>query len=74
MEITLAQLFDWVARAVLVCSALSLILPAVEDFDEFPRFQKYYRLFCKIVVKWGSLDLRGKILQARGVIKNGEPK
>ncbi len=54
----------WIYLSSLVtgCSLASLLLPPIEYFDEFPRFQPYYRLFCKIVVKWGSLDLRGKII------------
>lgn len=70
-EVSLLSVVDWAARIVFACSLLSLLLPAVEDFNEFPGFQRYYRLFCKIILKWGSLDLRGKILQARGIIKNG---
>lgn len=59
---------------VTICSILSLMLPAVEDFNDFPRFQKWYRLVCKLIIKWGSLDLRGKILEARGILKNGQPQ
>lgn len=64
---TVAGAWTVLTNMVTVCSLLSLMLPAVEDFDEFPRFQPYYRLFCKIVIKWGSLSLRGKILEARGI-------
>lgn len=72
MDMTLHELFDWLTRIVFGCSILSLMLPAVEDFNEFPRFQPYYRLFCKVVIKWGSLDFRGKILEARGILKKGD--
>ena len=47
---------------VTACSFAALLLPPIEYFNEFPRFQPYYRLFCKIIIKWGSLDLRGKII------------
>lgn len=71
MEISAWQVWVWLSSFVTGCSILSLFLPAVEDFNDFPRFQPYYRLFCKVVIKWGSLDLRGKILQLRGVKVNG---
>jgi hypothetical protein len=59
---TLEQAWFYLASFVTGCSLLSLLLPPVEFFDEFPRFQKFYRLFCKIIVKWGSLDVRGKVI------------
>lgn len=55
----LAYLALWIAG----CSILSLILPPVEMFDDFPRLQKWYRLLCKLIKYFGSLDLRGKIIQ-----------
>lgn len=59
----LAQLFDYAARWVFICSVLSLILPPVEFFEEFPRFQAYYRLFGKFLKYWGNLNFRSKIIE-----------
>lgn len=74
-EISLSDALIYLSMFVTGCSILSLILPPVEFFDDFPRFQKYYRLFCKIIVKWGSLDLRGKVIQQYKSFqkKNGAP-
>lgn len=58
----LGELFDWAARWVFICSVASLILPPVEFFEEFPGFQKFYRVLCKFLKYWGSLDFRGKII------------
>lgn len=56
---TLVYLSLWVTA----CSILSLILPPYEFFEDFPRFQKWYKLICKIIKYLGSLDFRGKIVQ-----------
>jgi len=61
MEI--GTLLNYAAWWVFGFSILSLVLPPVELFDDFPRFQKYYRLLGKIVKYMGSLDFRTKILE-----------
>jgi hypothetical protein len=49
----------------------------VELFEDFPRFQKWYRLFGKIVKYLGSLDFRTKVLELypsyRKANGNGKP-
>lgn len=62
-DITLSQVVDGIARWVLGCSIASIILPPVEFFDDFPRFQKWYRLFCKFVKYFGALDFRAKVIE-----------
>lgn len=58
----LGQLFDLASKWVFFCTILSLLLPPVEFFDDFPKFQPYYRFVCKFLKYFGSLDFRGKII------------
>ena len=76
MDISLSQLLDLAARWVFTCTLLSLILPPVEFFNSYPRFQESYRLFCKVLKYWGSLDFRGKVIELYPCIqkKNGDSK
>ena len=76
MDIPLGLLLDWAARWLFACTLLSLALPPVEFFDNFPRFQEGYRLFCKVLKYWGSLDFRGKVIELYPCIqkKNGDSK
>lgn len=61
-EITLHELIDLLSRWVLLFTLLSILLPPVEFFEEFPRFQRWYRLGCKLIKYFGSLDWRGKVI------------
>ena len=73
METLWGYFWQYAPDVVFICSLLSLFLPAPEEFNDFPRFQKVYRLALKFIVKWGSLDLRSKVLAARGVnLENGK--
>lgn len=58
----ISKAVDYVAYWVLGCSILSNLLPPVEFFEDFPNFQKWYRMGCKILKYLGSLDWRGKII------------
>ena len=78
MDITLFDFIDYMGRWVLLNSVLSILLPPVEFFDDYPRFQKLYRTVCKFIKYFGNLDLRGKIIaqypQYQKRIENGESK
>lgn len=70
---------DFIAYWVLTFSIMSILLPPVEFFDDFPRFQPWYRLGCKFIKYWGSLNWRGKIIERypsynRAVNSNKENK
>ena len=60
--VTLHDLIDFAARWVLYFSLASIFLPPIEFFDDYPRVQKGYRLVCKLIKFFGSLDLRGKVI------------
>ncbi len=45
------------------CSLLSVLLPPVEYFADFPRLQRAYRLLIQLVSRYGALNLRGSIAQ-----------
>ena len=62
MDWTLGDLFDILSKWVFVCSMLSIVLPPVEFFEKYPKFQDGYRLFCKLLKYFGALDFRGKII------------
>ena len=72
----IVTLLTYAAWWVFGFSLLSLALPPVELFEDFPRFQKWYRLFGKIVKYLGSLDFRTKVLELYPSYRkaNGETK
>ena len=78
MDWTLSQIVDFAARWVLFFSLASIILPPVEFFDDYPQIQKGYRLICKLIKFFGSLDLRGKVISLYPSYQksngNGSPK
>lgn len=56
----------WVGRwvqFVFACSILSNVLPPIEDFKDFPRFQKFYALLVNVVYHYGAMNFRGKMVQ-----------
>lgn len=57
-HITVVDLMHWLGELVLVSSILSMLLPPVEWFDGWPKFQKFYALFVKIVHKYAALNAR----------------
>ena len=57
------QIFDWIFRFVVIASIISWLMPPIETFDGFPRFQKFYVLIVRIVSQYASLNLRGKMLE-----------
>lgn len=50
-----------VPHFVFYCSVFSLMLPPIETFKDFPRFQKYYSVFIVIVTRWGSINFRNTL-------------
>ena len=63
MDISLLRLLDYAAYWVFWCSLASLVLPPPEFFEEFPRFQKWYRFALKFLKYVGSLDFRARIVE-----------
>lgn len=52
-----------VLRVIVVSSVVHIFLPPYDVFNDFPRFQKYYKLFVA-VVGYVALNARGKLIQA----------
>lgn len=59
-DITLIQAFDWIARVTLAASLLYAIVPPYETFNDFPGFQKYYKLALTIL-KYFAVNVRTNI-------------
>lgn len=57
-HITAYDLIHWLGSLVLISSILSMLLPPVEWFSDWPKFQKFYDLFVKIVHKYAALNAR----------------
>jgi hypothetical protein len=57
---------------VFYASVLSNLLPPVEYFSAFPRFQKGYTVFVTIVHHYAALNFRGKIAGAYNRRQNGD--
>jgi hypothetical protein len=49
--------FDYISGSVLVCSVLHTLLPPWDCLSDFPRAQKYYKLFVYIV---GYIGINGR--------------
>ena len=56
-----ARIFTIVIRVVFCSSVASLLLPPIETFKDFPRFQKFYGVLVTIVVRWAALNLRNTL-------------
>jgi hypothetical protein len=41
--------FDYISGSVLVCSVLHTLLPPWDFLNDFPKAQKYYKLFVYVV-------------------------
>lgn len=54
------SLWAFYSSWVTAWSHVSAFMPPPEMFDDYPRFQKPYRLFGKLA-KWFSLDVRTKV-------------
>ena len=59
-DITLIQAVDWLARFCLFFSILYAILPPYEIFDDYPGFQKFYKLVLGLV-KHFAINVRDKM-------------
>jgi hypothetical protein len=46
---------------VVISSILSILLPPIETFEHFPRFQRAYSLLVITITRWTSLNLRNTI-------------
>lgn len=49
----------------------SLVLPPIEVFDDFPGFQRYYRVFVAIINRGGALNVRGIVAEKYQQRRNG---
>lgn len=58
------QLVEHMIHCVFYASIISIFLPPIEMFDDYPRFQKHYKLVISIIGTWAALNLRGKIASA----------
>jgi hypothetical protein len=54
------KFLHFLAMCVGYISVINLLLPPVEKFRNFPRFQEYYELLVELT-NWFSLNLRGRI-------------
>lgn len=63
LSVSFGAWLDRWAHFSFLCSILSLLLPPVEQFQDFPRFQKRYTLCVSLIAHWGALNLRGKLLE-----------
>jgi len=59
------------AHYVFYTSMISLLLPPIEMFDNFPRFQKYYTVVVNLMQYYGAQNWRGKIAQLYIARRNG---
>ena len=63
MSFTFAEVFHWLGDIVLVGSIISMLLPPIEFFVDYPKFQKYYGLILKLVHFYAALNLRTPMMQ-----------
>jgi hypothetical protein len=66
-NLTLHQLFDFAGAVVLVSSLLGTFLPPYEWFDDWPRFQKVYKILKMTIAKWGAINLQSVVYPAMTV-------
>lgn len=52
-----------ILRIIVIASVVHIFLPPYDVFNDFPKFQKYYKLFVS-VVGYIALNARGKMIQA----------
>ena len=53
--------FEIIEHVVTISSFVSLALPPIETFSQFPRFQKVYAVIVITITRWTSLNLRNTI-------------
>lgn len=63
--------FHIALRVVVASSVVHIFLPPYDVFNDFPRFQKYYKLFVA-VVGYVALNARGKLIQAYPSVQQGK--
>ena len=51
----------WAEHVVVISSVLSILLPPIETFSQFPVFQKWYGMAVIVITRWASLNLRNVI-------------
>jgi hypothetical protein len=64
--------YNVVKEIVLWSSLLSILLPPIEFFNDYPKFQKGYTLLIKIVNRYGALNIRGPVVEFLNQKRNGE--
>ena len=64
--ITVEQAYLWLAQIVLWASVLALLLPRVDRFNDFPKFQKFYKTVVSIVSDYAALNIRSKLGNGNG--------
>ena len=62
---------DYATRFVFSMSVLNLLLPPWETFNDFPGFQKKYKLYVNIVSRYGALNMRSQVNSLYSSYKNG---
>ena len=60
---TLGDFLQLWGNIIAIGSILSIFLPPIEWFNDFPRFQRGYRMLIVVVNHYLALNLRGKIAE-----------
>ena len=63
--------FHIALRVVAASSVAHIFLPPYDVFNDFPRFQKYYKLLVA-VVGYLALNARGKVIQAYASVQQAK--
>lgn len=57
--------FTLFEHVVTTSSLIYLLLPSIETFKDYPKFQKAYGVFVAIIVKWASLNIRNVLYSSK---------